>query len=135
MLSSIRDAFGSPQRSKTLPALGPNHHHSNPQNPGTVPQSGPRGSSHPASVFNLPPKKVVRAVADYTAQYAQELSFKKGDFFYVINDDNYTYYEVINPIARVRGLVPISLFEGLDKVAGGMNSNNNNSSSDNRRDS
>ncbi|KAJ3266385.1 bud emergence protein 1 [Borealophlyctis nickersoniae] len=77
----------------------------------------PRGSSHADHVFNLPPKKVVKSIMDYTAQYAQELSFKKGDFFYVINDDNIAYYEVINPIARVRGLVPTSHFENLDKVA------------------
>ncbi|KAI8929408.1 hypothetical protein BC831DRAFT_444300 [Entophlyctis helioformis] len=76
-----------------------------------------RGSSHPASIFNLPPKKVVRANGNYTARYVGELSFEKGDFFYVINErpDGLTY-EVINPVAKSRGLVPTSFFDSLDKV-------------------
>jgi hypothetical protein len=52
------------QQSNKLPA------HLNPQ----------RLSSHPKGVFNMPPKKVVRATC--TMQY-KELSWKKGDFFYV----------------------------------------------------
>jgi hypothetical protein len=40
-----------------------------------------RSSSHPSSIFNMPPKKVVKASCDYTARAAGELSFKMGDFF------------------------------------------------------
>ncbi|KAJ1530122.1 bud emergence protein 1, partial [Nowakowskiella sp. JEL0078] len=80
------------------------------------PTFAPRGSSHPTGVFNLPPKKVVRAMMDYSAQTQQELSFAAGDFFYVLNDRDEWYYEAINPLQRIRGLVPTTHFELLEKV-------------------
>ncbi|KAJ1332244.1 hypothetical protein BSLG_008903 [Batrachochytrium salamandrivorans] len=84
-----------------------------------------RGSSHPASIFNMPPKKVVRASAAYTARFAGELSFTKGDFFYVINErPDGLNYEVINPIQRIRGIVPTSHFASLDKVQQEANARN-----------
>ncbi|KAJ3151884.1 bud emergence protein 1 [Geranomyces michiganensis] len=68
-------------------------------------------------MFNQPPKKVIRATRDYKAQFVNELEFCRGEFFYVITDLDDFYYEVMNPIARVRGLVPRSHFESLDKTA------------------
>ncbi|KAJ3040369.1 bud emergence protein 1 [Rhizophlyctis rosea] len=113
----LQNLFSSPTR--------PNKSTPPPRGGGPGGATGPpRSSSHSDAIFNLPPKKVVRSMMDYTAQFAQELSFKKGDFFYVINEDSTSYYEVINPIARVRGLVPISCFENLDKVVAKANANN-----------
>jgi hypothetical protein len=43
-----------------------------------------RGSSHPNAIFNLPPKKIIKAIRNYKAEYPGELSFEKDDFFYVI---------------------------------------------------
>ncbi|KAI8911515.1 Phox homologous domain-containing protein [Gorgonomyces haynaldii] len=77
-----------------------------------------RGSSHPAGIFNMPPKKVVKANRNYTAKFAGELSFQKGDFFYVIAERNDGKYEVMNPVQRVRGVVPVDCFDSLDKVQG-----------------
>ena len=42
-----------------------------------------RGSSNPKAIFNLPPKKIIKANANYKAQKPGEISFQKGDFFYV----------------------------------------------------
>ena len=72
--------------------------------------------SKPASAI-LPPQKVIRATADYRPQAPQELSFKKGDFFYVIKDvnDQGSWYEAHNPVSGARGLVPRALFEEFNK--------------------
>jgi PX domain len=72
----------------------------------------PRGSSHPNSVFKLAPKLVIRAARPYIAKMRQELSFQKDDYFFVI-DQRTGYYEVINPVQKLRGLVPIDYFEEL----------------------
>ncbi|KAJ3319853.1 bud emergence protein 1 [Blyttiomyces sp. JEL0837] len=84
--------------------------------------TAPRGSSHPSNIFNMAPKKVIRAVADYNAQYANELSFQAGDFFYVVGDSHDYYYEVVNPLLKTRGNVPRECFQNLDKTANGPNS-------------
>lgn len=66
-----------------------------------------------------PPKKVIRALNSYRPTAPQELSFVKGDFFYVIrevvNNNGSEYYEAHNPVTGARGLVPRSMFEGFDK--------------------
>lgn len=84
----------------------------------------PRSSSHPSSIFSLPPKKVIKAQQSYTAQRAGELSFNKGDFFYVINELPSSRfrlincsYEVINPVQRTRGLVPWDYFDSIQNSA------------------
>ncbi|KAE9404439.1 hypothetical protein BT96DRAFT_877605 [Gymnopus androsaceus JB14] len=66
-----------------------------------------------------PPQKVIRATADYRPQAPQELSFKKGDFFYVIRDveDHGSWYEAHNPISGARGLVPKVMFEEFNKTS------------------
>ncbi|KAJ3770963.1 hypothetical protein EV361DRAFT_473864 [Lentinula raphanica] len=74
--------------------------------------------SKPASAIT-PPQKVIRATADYRPQAPQELSFKKGDFFYVLRDvdDSGSWYEAHNPISSARGLVPRALFEEFNKTS------------------
>ncbi|QRV76435.1 SH3 domain-containing protein [Ceratobasidium sp. AG-Ba] len=59
-----------------------------------------------------PPQKVVRALQPYRSTGPQELSFGKGDFFYVVKDLK-DWYEVTNPLTGSRGLVPRSYFEEL----------------------
>lgn len=74
--------------------------------------------SKPVSAV-VPPKKVIRALSAYRAGAPQELSFAKGDFFYVIRDvinaNGSEYYEAHNPVTGARGLVPRNMFEGFDK--------------------
>ncbi|KAL4241591.1 hypothetical protein ABKN59_000156 [Abortiporus biennis] len=73
--------------------------------------------SKPASAIQ-PPKKVIRALASHRSTSPQELSFEKGDFFHVINDnDNGQWYEAHNPMTGSRGLVPCSMFEVFGKGA------------------
>ncbi|CAG8847103.1 15338_t:CDS:1, partial [Racocetra persica] len=36
----------------------------------------------------LPPKKVIKALYDYTAKGQKELSFSKGDFFHVVDNED-----------------------------------------------
>ena len=61
---------------------------------------------------------MIKALYDYTAQDAQELSFSKGDFFHVISrEDDPNWYEACNPlIPSARGLVPVSYFEIIGKT-------------------
>lgn len=72
--------------------------------------------SKPPSAI-LPPQKVIRALSNYRSQAPQELSFQKGDFFYVLRDvDNHgAWYEAHNPVSGARGLVPRSMFEEFSK--------------------
>ncbi|CAG8514070.1 4978_t:CDS:1 [Paraglomus brasilianum] len=63
-----------------------------------------------------PPKKVIKALYDYQAKSPTELSFLKGDFFHVIGDEIVPdWYEACNPATNVRGLVPVSYFQVLEK--------------------
>lgn len=64
-----------------------------------------------------PPKKVIRATRDYKSRAPQELSFSKGDFFHVLNDDtsNPDWLEATNPLTNARGLVPANYFDILGK--------------------
>ncbi|KAM7192949.1 putative scd2 ral3 protein [Naviculisporaceae sp. PSN 640] len=71
-----------------------------------------------SAVAIVPPKKVIRALYDYEAQNAQELSFQRGDFFHVIGRENDTdWYEACNPaVPDARGLVPVSYFQALGRT-------------------
>lgn len=64
-----------------------------------------------------PPKKVIRATRDYKSRAPQELSFSKGDFFHVLNDESSSpdWLEATNPLTNARGLVPASYFDILNK--------------------
>ncbi|CAG8432802.1 11482_t:CDS:1 [Diversispora eburnea] len=64
----------------------------------------------------LPPKKVIKALYDYEANAPNELSFSKGDFYHVVgNENDPNWYEACNPATNVKGLVPISYFQVLEK--------------------
>lgn len=81
--------------------------------------NGPIKMNSPTSpiderLFKIPPKKVIKTNQNYEAQYSQEISFKKGDFFYVINEDE-LYYSIVNPAEKITGLVPKIFCEALDK--------------------
>lgn len=62
--------------------------------------------------------QVIRALYDYEARSAQELSFSKGDFFHVIGrEDDPDWYEACNPaLPDARGLVPVAFFQALGKT-------------------
>ncbi|KUI68125.1 Protein scd2/ral3 [Cytospora mali] len=71
-----------------------------------------------SAVAIVPPKKVIRALYDYDARSAQELSFSRGDFFHVISRENDSdWYEACNPaLPDARGLVPVSYFKALGRT-------------------
>ncbi|KAF8974743.1 hypothetical protein BDZ97DRAFT_1775198 [Flammula alnicola] len=77
----------------------------------------PAVSKPPSAI--LPPQKVIRALSTYRSQAPQELSFVKGDFFYVLKDVDTAgaWYEAHNPVSGARGLVPRSMFEEFGKNA------------------
>jgi bud emergence protein 1 len=67
----------------------------------------------------VPPQKVIRATSAYRSPTPQQLSFQRGDFFYVIREVNEggSWYEAHNPVTGARGLVPKSMFEAFNKGA------------------
>ncbi|KAI8973247.1 hypothetical protein BDF20DRAFT_823605 [Mycotypha africana] len=84
--------------------------------------------AHPSSTsfFATKSTTVIKALYDYTAKSPYELSFEKGDFFFLSNrpvkgqQQQYphqydSYYEAFNPINNTRGLVPRSYFELVEK--------------------
>ncbi|ORY64637.1 hypothetical protein BCR35DRAFT_334723 [Leucosporidium creatinivorum] len=67
-------------------------------------------------VAPAPPKRVIRAIADYRAASAQELSFEKGDFFHVVSDEGGDdWFDAANPMTGARGLVPAEHFQVLGR--------------------
>ncbi|KAG8691171.1 bud emergence protein 1 [Ceratobasidium sp. 423] len=64
-----------------------------------------------------PPQKVIRALRAYRSNGPQELSFSKGDFFYVFKDVG-DWYEAHNTLTGSRGLVPRSYFEEFANGSG-----------------
>ncbi|KAF2673399.1 hypothetical protein BT63DRAFT_431559 [Microthyrium microscopicum] len=66
----------------------------------------------------VPPKKVIKALYDYSAPDARYLSFSQGDFLHVVErEDDPTWYEACNPLQGTRGLVPAQYFEIVGKQA------------------
>lgn len=67
----------------------------------------------------VPPQKVIRATSSYRSPTPQQLSFQRGDFFYVIREvaEGGSWYEAHNPVTGSRGLVPKSMFEAFNKGA------------------
>jgi bud emergence protein 1 len=63
------------------------------------------------------PKKIIKALYDYRAKAPHELSFTKGDFFHVVNRENdQEYFEACNPASNLKGLVPVSYFQVIDRT-------------------
>ncbi|ODV91128.1 hypothetical protein CANCADRAFT_14628, partial [Tortispora caseinolytica NRRL Y-17796] len=73
------------------------------------------------------PAKAIKALYSYQGQTSDELSFHKGDFFYVTNDSaDGRWYDAYNPSTNVHGRVPMELFETLDRThtsSAGISSN------------
>ncbi|KAF9987664.1 bud emergence protein 1 [Modicella reniformis] len=68
----------------------------------------------PAAI--APPRKVIKALYNYTTTQPEELCFTKGDFFHVVgNEDDVDWYEACNPITNARGYVPVTYFQILEK--------------------
>lgn len=86
----------------------------------TSPISTPIPAISKPSTAVIPPKKVIRALANHKSQSATELTFQKGDFFYVIKEvnDGGSWFEAHNPLTGARGLVPRGLFDELNKTKG-----------------
>lgn len=61
------------------------------------------------------PRRIVRALYPYVAQHEDELSFNKNDFFYVNEEPSGDWYIASNPLTNVRGLVPQSYFEVIQR--------------------
>ncbi|GMM58704.1 phosphatidylinositol-3-phosphate-binding protein [Maudiozyma humilis] len=70
------------------------------------------------------PQRAIRALHHYKAQSASQLSFAKGDFFYVSDDqgDDGEWFHATNPAQGQSGLVPKSYFEVIDKRASSTSS-------------
>ncbi|KAF9481975.1 hypothetical protein BDN70DRAFT_484697 [Pholiota conissans] len=96
-------------------SLNGNRDSSRPQISTPVPL--PAVSKPPSAI--LPPQKVIRALSSYRSTVPQELSFAKGDFFYVLKDADASgaWYEAHNPVTGARGLVPRAMFEEFGKHA------------------
>ncbi|KAJ2874680.1 bud emergence protein 1 [Coemansia aciculifera] len=69
------------------------------------------------------PKRVIRALRNYSSKEVTELSFKRDDFFYVLSNphDDDSWYDVTNPLSGKRGLVPASYFEIMESRQDRMN--------------
>ncbi|ORX76733.1 hypothetical protein BCR32DRAFT_296054 [Anaeromyces robustus] len=68
-------------------------------------------------LFKLLPKKIIRAIDNYSAQNTTtEISYKKGDFFFVISE-NESYYFVTNPSTKSSGYVSKYSFEQVDNFS------------------
>ena len=71
-----------------------------------------------AATAMTPPQKVIRARSSYKSQAMQQLSFEKGEFFYVLKDSqDSSWYEAHNPVSGARGIVPRAMFEEFGKSA------------------
>lgn len=66
----------------------------------------------------MAPLKIIKASASYQGARRGELSFEKGDFFYVIHDKvENEMYEVMNPVEKTRGVVHYRYFRNVAKNA------------------
>ncbi|KAI7907981.1 uncharacterized protein BX663DRAFT_557183 [Cokeromyces recurvatus] len=76
------------------------------------------------------PKKIIKALYDYQAKGSHEISFKKGDFFHVTGRENDPeWFEACNPASNLKGLVPVSYFQVIDKTERSLFANRPTSSS------
>ncbi|GAA5808927.1 hypothetical protein MFLAVUS_002326 [Mucor flavus] len=63
------------------------------------------------------PKKIIKALYDYQAKAPHEITFKKGDFFHVTGRENdLEWFEACNPASQLKGIVPVSHFQVIDKT-------------------
>lgn len=64
------------------------------------------------------PSEVAQAISSYSARRAGELTFSKGDFFYVINPTPSPdgYIEIYDPTKSIKGRAPASAFKMFEKT-------------------
>ncbi|KAG0167814.1 bud emergence protein 1 [Apophysomyces sp. BC1015] len=63
-----------------------------------------------------PPKKVIKALYDYQAQNSHELSFSRGDFFHVTEqEDDPHWFNACNPVTNSQGWVPVHYFQIIER--------------------
>lgn len=80
----------------------------------TVPLRQTSGTGgHGAKGLNSP-DKVIRALYDYHSEAPKELSFEKGEFFFVVKEHG-DWYHASNPATGAEGIVPREFFETIDK--------------------
>ncbi|RKP10865.1 hypothetical protein THASP1DRAFT_12258, partial [Thamnocephalis sphaerospora] len=85
---------------------------------GDIPPPPPSRLNAGVPSATIPPKKVIKALYDFTAESPNELSFRAGDFFHVIgNENDVNWYEAYNPLTNARGMVPVKYFEVLGRQA------------------
>lgn len=68
--------------------------------------------SHMSNISS--PEKVIKALYNYRAQSANELSFLEGEFFYV-EDEERDWFKASNPTTGKIGMVPKNYFESFDR--------------------
>ena len=61
------------------------------------------------------PREVVQAVRAYIAQIPGQISFNKGDFFYVVSRPNSDTIEIKDPVKSLRGSAPANCFKFFEK--------------------
>ncbi|WVF66185.1 hypothetical protein IAT40_000925 [Kwoniella sp. CBS 6097] len=79
----------------------------------------PHNAGHPLALGRpsekvAPPQKVIKALNSHRSTNPQELSYTKGDFWYVTSERD-EWYEALNPLTGSRGLVPKADFEEFIK--------------------
>ncbi|KAI8993450.1 hypothetical protein BDB01DRAFT_847329 [Pilobolus umbonatus] len=63
------------------------------------------------------PKKIIKALYDYKRKRPAELNFNKGDFFHVTGRENdMEWFEACNPATNIKGLVPVSYFQIIERT-------------------
>lgn len=81
--------------------------------------SVPPPSGPPDLSKKMPPKGIIKAIENYTAQHPDELSISKGDFFHVLGEgtgpDGQECFDATNPLSGARGLVPKQYSEVLGR--------------------
>ncbi|WRT63698.1 uncharacterized protein IL334_000621 [Kwoniella shivajii] len=93
---------------------GNNHSHNNSSSSSSSPMPSPPLPLGRPSQKVAPPQKVIKALESHRSTSPQELSYNKGDFWYVTGERN-EWYEALNPLTGSRGLVPKADFEEFIK--------------------
>lgn len=78
--------------------------------------SSAKPSGSLSTLATTPPKKIIKAIYDYSAQGPGELSFSKGDFLYVVGHENdEEWFEAFDPPSNLQGMVPVTYFEVVSR--------------------
>ena len=92
------------------------------------------GSEDATQSLNAP-REVVQAVRAYIAQIPGQISFNKGDFFYVVSRPNSTTIEIKDPVKNMQGSAPTSFFKFFEKPQRTHTSNSSSSNSSSQHSS